>query len=107
MRLFRSILDIASPSACPICKARTWPGDPSGPGYLLRFRTTSGLGRLHLDDPRIEDMVAGYHAKSVLTESESLILRAAGGIATEMRMSPEGTVVSFTHGEIYEIHRPE
>jgi len=84
-------------------------GDPAGPGHLLRFRTTSDLSRLHFDDPRLEDMVADNNSKYDLTESESLIIGTGWGLATDMRMSPEGTlyVVSFTHGEIYEIHPAE
>lgn len=80
-------------------------GPPMGPGYLIRFHVTAGGNRLAFDDPRLHDRVADNNAKYDLTESESLIIGSGYGIATDLEMSPTGTlyVVSHSKGEIYEI----
>jgi aldose sugar dehydrogenase len=82
-------------------------GRPQGPGYLLRFPLIPGQSTLGFDDPRLQDRVADNNAKYDLTESESLIIGTGFGTATDMCMSPSGTlyVVSFSNGEVYEILR--
>ncbi|HUQ90382.1 MAG TPA: CHRD domain-containing protein [Bryobacteraceae bacterium] len=80
-------------------------GRPGGPGYLLRFHVIAGQSRLGFDDPNLLDRVADNNSKYDLTESESLIAGEGYGIATDMQMSPRGTVyvVSYSNGAVYEI----
>lgn len=80
-------------------------GSPMGPGHLIRFRVTDGGNRLGFEQPELQDRVADNTAKFDLTESQDLVIGSGYGIATDLRMSPQGTlyVVSFSKGEIYEI----
>jgi hypothetical protein len=80
-------------------------GPPSGPGYLIRFHVIGGGEKLGFDDPLLQDRVADNNAKYDLTESGSLIIGEGYGVATDLKMSPTGSlyVVSNSKGEIYEI----
>jgi glucose/arabinose dehydrogenase len=82
-------------------------GTPAGPGYLLRFRTDEN--RLNFNDPALsalKDRVADNVAKYDITESQNLIIGTNFGTATDMQMSPSGTVyvVSHSNGAVYEIY---
>jgi hypothetical protein len=83
-------------------------GPPTGPGYLARFRVIAGQNRLETNEAGLRDRVADNNAKYDLTESGSLIIGNGYGIATDMQMSPSGTVYILSHskGEIYELFSP-
>jgi len=83
------------------------PVAPMGPGYLIRLPLNDSGDSLALTDARLQDRVADNNAKYDLTESEGLVIGSGYGIATDLEMSPGGTmfVVSFSNGEIYELYR--
>lgn len=76
-------------------------------GYLFRFNLTGNRRMIAVDDPRLEDRVADNLAKHEITESESLLVGRNFGVATDIQMSPAGTlfVVSLSQGTVYEITR--
>jgi aldose sugar dehydrogenase len=58
-----------------------------------------------VDDPRLEDRVAGNRCKFDITESESLLFGRNFGVATDIETGPNSNlfVVSLSNGSIYEI----
>jgi hypothetical protein len=77
-------------------------------GYLMSFKMHASRRSLEFDQPALADRVADNNAKYDLTESQPLIVGQGFGIATDMKLSPTGTVyvVSLSNGEIYEVSRP-
>jgi hypothetical protein len=84
-------------------------GPPTGPGYLIRLPVNENSGRLAFAEAGLQDRVADNNAKFDLTESQALIIGEGYGIATDLKMSPSGTlyVVSHSKGTIYEIFRSD
>jgi aldose sugar dehydrogenase len=78
-------------------------------GSLFRFELTNNRKRIDVDDPRLADRVADNIHKWEITESESIRFGRDFGIGTDVRTGPNGNlyVVSLSHGNVYEIFRPE
>jgi hypothetical protein len=77
-------------------------------GYLMSFRMHPTRRSIDVDAPGLSDRVADNSAKYDLTESEPLIVGEGFGIATDMKLSPDGTVyvVSLSNAAVYEVSRP-
>ena len=77
-------------------------------GHLFRFNLTGNRRKIGVDDPRLEDRVADNIHKWEITESESLRFGRDFGVGTDVQTGPNGNlyVVSLSHGNVYEIFRP-
>ena len=76
-------------------------------GHLFRMRLTGNRRNIAVDDPRLEDRVAGNVDKFDLTKSESLLFGSNLGVVPDVQSGPNGSIfaVSISHGAVYEIFR--
>jgi aldose sugar dehydrogenase len=78
-------------------------------GSLFRLELTNNRKQIDVDDPRLADRVADNIHKWEITESESIRFGQNFGVGSDVQTGPNGNlyVVSLSHGNVYEIFRPQ